>query len=296
MVKYDRLEEKLEVLRLLDDGLTQKEITDQLGVPRITINAYSQGFNSVVEYEDHLAKQRTNPETGQPFKSHGEYIDYLAKQRTNPETGQPFKSHGEYRSYKVKHKGPKSRARGTNLKRISAILKKVSIGKRYGEDALQRIVEEYDLFSTEVGLRGRASLTVLAVATYGVLRKRNDPITLDDIADLFNVSRKSVIRNFRDFYSVVNGIPLQDAKLYIKRGVDELGLSEKVEKNALDFFEKNRDILRNSKPSASAAVCIYVQAKISGEKRLQREVADSLKVTDATIRNIMRVLENNKRL
>ncbi|MBS3082118.1 helix-turn-helix transcriptional regulator, partial [Candidatus Pacearchaeota archaeon] len=62
--------------------------------------------------ESYQARQRTNPETGQPFTSKGEYESYQARQRTNPETGQPFTSLTELKDYQAR----KARRRKVNRK------------------------------------------------------------------------------------------------------------------------------------------------------------------------------------
>ncbi len=92
----ERFVERETALALLESGFSHKKIAVILGTHRIYVCAYAQGFPSITAYKRHKAKQRTNPETGQPFTSLRELRDYQARQRINPETGIGFKSETEY--------------------------------------------------------------------------------------------------------------------------------------------------------------------------------------------------------
>jgi transcription initiation factor TFIIIB Brf1 subunit/transcription initiation factor TFIIB len=244
--------------------------------------ARQKGFKSRAEYLEHLARQKG-------FKSRAEYLEHLARQKG-------FKSYAEYQEHLARQKGFKSYAEYQRHAKLVAMLKDVSVGEKYGEDILEKILEEYKFLDVEVGLRGREMSTTLAAVTYGVLRKEGEPITLDDVSELFGRDRKNIARVYRDLYGVVGGIPVQDTKSYIRRGIIDLNLREEVERGAIEFYENNRDILRRFGPSSSAAVCIFVQSKKYGEKKAQKEIGESLKVTPATIRNIVRILKESGRL
>ena len=88
---------------MYSSGLSVAEIARRANVPYSTAYGYTRarqrGFASYGEYEEHLARQRINPETGQLFKSLTELLDYQARQRRNPETGQLFKSRTELLGY-----------------------------------------------------------------------------------------------------------------------------------------------------------------------------------------------------
>ena len=93
---------------MYSSGLSVAEIARRANVPYSTAYGYTRarqrGFASYGEYEEHLARQRINPETGQLFKSLTELLDYQARQRRNPETGQPFKSLTELRDYQARQR------------------------------------------------------------------------------------------------------------------------------------------------------------------------------------------------
>src|SRR3989344_2673496 len=70
---------------MYSSGLSVAEIARRANVPYSTAYGYTRarqrGFASYGEYEEHLARQRINPETGQLFKSLTELRDYQARQR-----------------------------------------------------------------------------------------------------------------------------------------------------------------------------------------------------------------------
>jgi transcription initiation factor TFIIIB Brf1 subunit/transcription initiation factor TFIIB len=75
-----------------------------------------------------------------------------------------------------------------------------------------------------------------------------------------------------------------------------LKLPTEVGEGAIQFFEDNKSILKRFKPSASASVCIYSQTEKCEQRTKQKETAECLKVSEVTMRNIMRILKEHKRL
>ena len=100
---------------LYAQNLLVTEVARQANVPYSTAYGYTrarqrdnpetgQPFKSLTELQYYRARQRDNPETGQPFKSRTELQYYRARQRDNPETGQPFKSLTELRDYRARQR------------------------------------------------------------------------------------------------------------------------------------------------------------------------------------------------
>jgi len=112
--KFERVKE------LVEQRKSTREIVEETEVTKRTAEYYvwmiNSGFDYPTGYRDHLARQRINPETGEPFKSDYELQDYRIRQRVNPETGQKFVSMSEYNNYLVKQRGYK------NLQRRSMAL------------------------------------------------------------------------------------------------------------------------------------------------------------------------------
>jgi len=104
--KFERVKE------LVEQGKSTREIVEETEVTKSTAEYYvwmiNSGFDYPTGYRDHLAKQRINPETGEPFKSDYELQDYRIRQRVNPETGQKFVSMFEHNEYLARQRGYKN--------------------------------------------------------------------------------------------------------------------------------------------------------------------------------------------
>src|SRR3989344_3468177 len=110
-------ETKEEIIRLYDNGrgLNPLEIVRQTGVSyssvygltraRQRINPETgQPFESLSQYEEYRARQRINPETRQLFESKSQYDEYRARQKINPETGQHFESKSQLLDYHARQR------------------------------------------------------------------------------------------------------------------------------------------------------------------------------------------------
>lgn len=87
-------EEKEKIRELIQKGLSGKEISKKLNLNKNTasiyVSAFNKGFNSLIDYQNHLAKNRQYNSfqdykeswaKKKGFSSHAEYNKYLAKQR-----------------------------------------------------------------------------------------------------------------------------------------------------------------------------------------------------------------------
>ena len=95
-----------EINRLYNDGLRLSEIARQTGV----------SYPSV--YGMTRARQKVNPETGEPFESYTAYRKHLARQKVNPETGEPFKSRTEYEAYHARQRINRNKGLGNLIREI----------------------------------------------------------------------------------------------------------------------------------------------------------------------------------
>ncbi|MDY6770285.1 MAG: transcription initiation factor IIB, partial [Candidatus Nanohaloarchaea archaeon] len=74
---------------------------------------------------------------------------------------------------------------------------------------------------------------------------------------------------------------------YIAKFAGDLKLSGEVQARARKIIEQAReeDLLSGKGPTGVAAAALYIAAVMEDEKRTQREVADTVGVTEVTIRN-----------
>jgi len=89
-------------------------------------------------------------------------------------------------------------------------------------------------------------------------------------------------------------VPLNEPSAYVEKIAGALSLSGGVVRGALAILEgaKRRRLLTGRAPQAAAAAAVYLAARLAGEDVTQSEVAKAARVTDVTIRNCARVLEN----
>jgi transcription initiation factor TFIIB len=66
-----------------------------------------------------------------------------------------------------------------------------------------------------------------------------------------------------------------------------LGLSDKVQAKAIQILKKAKklDVSSGKGPTGVAAAAIYIASVLVGERRTQREIADTCGITEVTIRN-----------
>jgi transcription initiation factor TFIIB len=115
-------------------------------------------------------------------------------------------------------------------------------------------------------IRGRSIEGVSAAALYAACRQCNVPRTLDEISNASSMSRKDIGRTYR----------------YITR---ELGL--KLMPTSLEILKDatNKELTSGRSPIGIAAASLYIASILCGERRTQREVAETAGVTEVTIRN-----------
>lgn len=135
--------------------------------------------------------------------------------------------------------------------------------------------------------RGRSVKAMAAAVVYAGCRQRGAPYTLEEIAEGTEVEKKELRKTYLALEEEL-GLSLlpvspQD---YIPRFCSKLGLSEATEVQALDIIERVPPPTYNGRsPSGAAAAAIYLASTLSGERRLQKEVAAAAGVCEVTIRN-----------
>jgi len=158
---------------------------------------------------------------------------------------------------------------------------------RYVEEEAAKLYRE----AARKGLiRGRSIEAVIAACVYAACRLLKVPRTLDEIAEVSRVDKKEIGKSYR---FVVRHLNLTPKKLFIKptdyvnKFADELDLSERTRKRAIEILEKASELgLTSGKsPAGLVAAALYIAGLLEGERRTQREVAEVARVTEVTVRN-----------
>ena len=145
-------------------------------------------------------------------------------------------------------------------------------------------------------IRGRSIESMVAASLYTACRRCSIPRTLEEISEASKVSKKQLGKNYR-FVCRKLKIKLQPTSPadYIPRFSSHLGVSCSVETKALEILQiADKKGLNSGKgPNGIAAASIYLASILVGERKTQREVAEAAGVTEVTIRNRCRDLNES---
>ena len=121
------------------------------------------------------------------------------------------------------------------------------------------------------------------------------PRTLDEISEVTSMDKKTIGTNSR-FLLRELGLkpPIVQASDYIPRFASKLNLSADAEVKSLELVNEARELgLTSGKdPASFAAAGLYAASILLGERRTQTEIAKTLNVTEVTIRNRYKELNN----
>lgn len=152
----------------------------------------------------------------------------------------------------------------------------------------EKIARYYEQAVNKGLVRGRSIESVIAALTYAVSREFGSPRTLNEIAEASGEDEREIGRTYRYISRELNiRILPADPMSYVPRFCSMLGLSDKVQAKALEVLRKAKkfDITSGKGPTGVAAAAIYIACVLLGEKRTQREVAETTNITEVTIRN-----------
>jgi len=152
----------------------------------------------------------------------------------------------------------------------------------------ERIARYYEQAVNKGLVRGRSIESVIAALVYAVSREMGSPRTIDEIVEASGVDKREIGRTYR-YIARELGIRIlpADPVTYVPRFCTMLGLSDKVQARAIQILKKAKKlgITSGKGPTGVAAAAIYIASVLEGERRTQREVADTCDITEVTIRN-----------
>ncbi|MFQ6089116.1 MAG: transcription initiation factor IIB [Candidatus Methanofastidiosia archaeon] len=150
--------------------------------------------------------------------------------------------------------------------------------------------------AVELGLiRGRSIEGVTAACLYAACRQMKIPRTLDEVAEHSRVDKKEIGRSYRFILKELGfRLPPTSPKDYIPRFASELGLSGRVQQKAVELLEKaiGKGMTSGRGPMGVAAAALYIASILEGERRTQRDVSEVAKVTEVTVRNRYKELQD----
>ncbi len=136
--------------------------------------------------------------------------------------------------------------------------------------------------------RGRTMTSLISAALYAACRITNTPRTLDDIATVGNVERRTLSRDLRTLIRTLDlTLDQYDTSAFIVRIANNMNLKEKTKRDALSILTRseNEEITAGKHPVAQAAASLYLSCIMNGEKLSQKKFSEAAGVSDVTIRN-----------
>ena len=144
---------------------------------------------------------------------------------------------------------------------------------------------------------GRSIRGVAAACVYVAAREANLPRTIDDVATSFdmteNLSYKELTRTIRLISRRLGAHHVTGPGEYLNKFHSDLCLPASVLREANKLWDKVGDAMewQGKKPTGVAGVMLYKAAKDCGHPRTQTEVGKIAKVSEVTLRHLLRALE-----
>jgi len=136
-------------------------------------------------------------------------------------------------------------------------------------------------------VKGRRVENIVAATVFLVCRMQNIPRTLDEISDAAELERTEVGRNYRYLARELDKrvIPARPED-FIPRFASNLELPGRARQRAHHIIEKIREegLMAGRSPEGVVASALYISSVLEGEKRSQKEIAETVGVTEVTIR------------
>ena len=148
-------------------------------------------------------------------------------------------------------------------------------------------------------LRGRSISPVLGAAIFIACRELEVPRTLDDIATVSNVKRKSIAKYHRKLVFELQ-IKLQafDITKCIGRVANKANISEKTKHQAINLMNDavSHGVSAGKDPMGLAAAVLFASCEKTGEQKSKIDLASAGQTTDATIRKRVKELKDRLEL
>jgi len=152
----------------------------------------------------------------------------------------------------------------------------------------ERVARYYEQALDKGLIRGRAIESVVAALIYAVAKKIGTPRTLEEIEKASGIDKQTIGRAYR-YVAGKLGIRVVPANPvdFIPRFRSKLNLSQKTGSKAIKILKKaqKKSITTGKSPTGVAAAAIYIAAILNDEDITQRDISNTLPVTEVTIRN-----------
>ena len=146
----------------------------------------------------------------------------------------------------------------------------------------------YKNFWRKEGVRGRNTKHYAIASIYIACRQNNTPLSINEVIEFFDISRKKVNKAIRNIKKNVSGIQTGTQiktycpKLYSRL---ELPLETCNKSNKLIDLCIKTELFVGRNPLSIIGASIYIAGRKTNHKKNQKEIAEILGITEVTIRN-----------
>jgi transcription initiation factor TFIIB len=137
-------------------------------------------------------------------------------------------------------------------------------------------------------VRGRSISAMLSASLYAACRLTRTPRNLKTIVGASTKSWREIARCYRLLLRTLNlAMPIDDATRYVAQIASKVHISPKTQHHATQLLRqaKTRQGIAGKGPVGLAAAAIYTASIMDGEDVTQRDLAEASGVTEVTIRN-----------
>ncbi len=139
--------------------------------------------------------------------------------------------------------------------------------------------------------RGRTIVSLLGACVYISCREHGGTLSFKDIAKCTGARRADLTRMYRVLRNELDlKVPMVDPALCISMISNRMGLSEKTKREAMRLMGEATMNREGKNPMGFAASMLYLASLTTGQRIIQRDLAEAAGVTEVTIRNRMRDL------
>lgn len=182
---------------------------------------------------------------------------------------------------------------------VKVVLDSLVNNMNVSSDVYQSALDIYNQASHEGLVRGRSIEVVISASLYAAIRIHKAPQTLEDIARQAEPKKKSIGRMYRLLVKELDlkTIPLSSEDTMVKLS-RELKLKDDTKEDAIQLLKQAGEsgLMSGRNPMSVVAAVIYHSALKHNEKLTQRTISIATGVTEATIRNRNRELEERLEL
>jgi len=183
-----------------------------------------------------------------------------------------------------------------SLKSAFVILGTLKSKLELSDAIVERAAYLYRKALTKKITRGRRIAGIILASVYVACREIGAPRTLQDIANVGNITVKDLSRHYRVLFNVLElQLDAYNSTDFVSRISSDVGTSEKTKRVALDilFKAKEKGITDGKNPVSLAAAAIFLSGIINEEKTTQKKIANASGISSVTIRNVAKVIRKS---